>query len=144
MCCIMMFRWINQQPGIQKFWNGCSHYQDIYDWISPSNKWSDSWFILTQQILWGNEYGKSILLSINTSLKHLMMHFEVQFFQGFIFLFYTLLKTLIACRAMHLRFFFKLETLLNNAFNDCLVILHANLYIVDKTYCGYRVLVYSR
>ena len=38
---------------------------------------------------------------------------EVQFFQGFIF--YTLPKTLIACRAMQLRFY-KVKTLLNNAF----------------------------
>ena len=40
--------------------------------------------------------------------------FEVQFYQGFIF-FYTLSKTLIACRTMQLRFL-KVETLLNNAF----------------------------
>ena len=37
--------------------------------------------------------------------------FEVQFFQVFIFFFYTLSKTLIAYRAMQLRFF-KVETLL--------------------------------
>ena len=30
-----------------KVWNLCSHYQDIYDWILPLNKPSDSWFILT-------------------------------------------------------------------------------------------------
>ena len=40
--------------------------------------------------------------------------FEVQYFQGFIF--YTLPKTLIACRAMQLRFL-KVKTFLNNAFN---------------------------
>ena len=46
--------------------------------------------------------------------------FEVQFFffQGFSF--YTLSKTLIACRAMQLRFF-QVETLLNNAFNGLLL-----------------------
>ena len=43
--------------------------------------------------------------------------FEVQIFSGLHF--YTLLKTLIACRAMQLRFF-KVETLLNNAFNQAL------------------------
>ena len=53
-CCMMMFRWTNKQPGIQKFWNLCGHYQDIYDWISPLglsplNKWSGLPFILTQQ-----------------------------------------------------------------------------------------------
>ena len=40
--------------------------------------------------------------------------FEVQFFSGLNF--YTLSKTLIACRDMQLRFF-KVKTLLNNAFN---------------------------
>ena len=45
----MMLRWINKQPGRQKFWNLCSHYQAIYDWIPPLNKWSGLWFILTQQ-----------------------------------------------------------------------------------------------
>ena len=38
LCCMIMFRWTNKQPGIQKFFNLCSHYQDIYDWISPLNK----------------------------------------------------------------------------------------------------------
>ena len=38
--------------------------------------------------------------------------FEVQCLQGVII--YTVSKTLIACRAMQLRFFFKVETLLNN------------------------------
>ena len=34
----MMFNWTNKQPGIQKFWNLCGLFQDIYDWISPLNK----------------------------------------------------------------------------------------------------------
>ena len=46
---MMMFRWTNKQPGIQKFWNLCGHYQDIYHWVSPLNKRSGSPFILTQQ-----------------------------------------------------------------------------------------------
>ena len=61
----------------------------------------------------GNEYGKAGHLSIFTLLKHLMMLFEVQFFSGLHF--YTLPKTLIACRARQLRFS-KVKTLLNNAF----------------------------
>ena len=48
LCCIMMFRRVNRQPGMQKFWNWCSHYGEIYDWISPLNKRSDSPFIQTQ------------------------------------------------------------------------------------------------
>ena len=60
----------------------------------------------------GNECGKSGHLSIFTSLKHLMMLLKCYFFRTS---FYTLSKTLIACRAMQLRFF-KGETLLNNAF----------------------------
>ena len=49
-CIMMMFRWINKKPGIQKaqkFWHLCSHYQDIYDW--QLNKPWDLCFILTQQ-----------------------------------------------------------------------------------------------
>ena len=65
----------------------------------------------------GNEYGESGHLSIFTLLKHLMMLFEVAIFSGLHF--YTLPKSLIACRAMQLRFF-KVKTLLNNAFNHSL------------------------
>ena len=49
-----------------------------------------------------NEYGKSGPLSIFTLLKHLIMLLKYQFFSGRHF--YTLPKTLIACRAMQLRF----------------------------------------
>ena len=34
LCCIMMLTWINKQPRMQKFWDWCSHYQEIYGWIS--------------------------------------------------------------------------------------------------------------
>ena len=54
LCCMVMFRWTNKQPRIQKFWNVCSHYQDIYDWISPLNKRSGLPFILTQQSMGRN------------------------------------------------------------------------------------------
>ena len=64
LCCIMMFRRINKQRGIQFFWNWCSHYQEIYDWISPLNKRSGSPFILTQQSMGENEYVESDHLSI--------------------------------------------------------------------------------
>ena len=54
----------------------CSHYEDIYDWISPFNNLLDWWFLLTQlQSMVDNVYGKSGHLS----------------------------KTLIACRAMKLK-----------------------------------------
>ena len=101
LCYMMMFRWINKQPGIQKLWNWCSHYQDIYDWISPLNKLSDLWFILTQQSMVENEYGKSGNLSFFTYLKHLMMLLKYSF-SGLHF--YTFSKALIAYRAMQLRF----------------------------------------
>ena len=108
-----MFRWINKQPGIQKFLYLCGHYQDIYDWISPLNKLSGLPFIIIQQSMGRNEYDKSGHLSIFTSLK-LNGAFEVQFCQSFIF--YTLSKTLVACRAMQLGVL-KVKTLLNTAFN---------------------------
>ena len=33
LCCIMMFRTVNKQPGNKKCWHLCCYYQDIYDWI---------------------------------------------------------------------------------------------------------------
>ena len=74
LCWIMMFRWTNKQPGIQTFWNLWGNYQDIYDWISLLNKWTASPFILTQQFMGRNEWDKSGLLSIFTSLKHLTLN----------------------------------------------------------------------
>ena len=107
LCYIMMFRRVNKTAGMQKFWNWCSHYQKIYDWISPLNKRSGWPFILTLTEVYGeNEYGESGQLFIFSLLKH-------NFFSGLHF--YTLPKTLIACRAMQLRFL-KVKTLLNNAF----------------------------
>ena len=44
---------------MQKFWNWCIHYQEIYDWISSFNKQSGLRFILTQRSMGENEYGKS-------------------------------------------------------------------------------------
>ena len=44
--------------------------------------------------------------------------FEVQYFQGFIL--NLVLQTMVACRGMQLRFF-KVETLLHNAFNIIIV-----------------------
>ena len=71
-----------------------------------------------------NEYGGSGHLSIFTLLKHLKFDaFEVLFFQGFIFT--PIPKTLIACRAMQFRFF-KVKTLLNNAFNTYMYLIHCS------------------
>ena len=95
---------INSQ-GYKSFDMFCSHYQDIYDGISPLNKRSGSPFILAQQSMGGNEYGKSGHLSIFTVLKHLMMLLKCNFFQGFRF---TLDQR---------HWFLKVKTLLNNAFN---------------------------
>ena len=61
-----------------------------------------------------NEYGKSGHLSIFTISMHLMMLLKYTFFRAS-FLHPT--KDTAACRAMHL-IFFKVETLLNNAFNE--------------------------
>ena len=80
----MMFRLINKQPGIQKFRNLCGHYQDIYDWISPFNKLSGLWFILTQHSMVENQNGKSSHLTFFHFFEALDA-FEVQNFQGFNF-----------------------------------------------------------
>ena len=85
LCCIMMFRWINKQQGMQEFWHLFSQYEEIYDWISSFNIQSVLPFILTQQSMGGNEYGQSGHLSIFTLLKHLIMFLKYKFFEGFIF-----------------------------------------------------------
>ena len=87
LCCIMMFRKVNKQPGMQKFWNWCSHYQEIYDWISPLNKRAGSAFILTLTVVYGGKWvlvnlGHSGKLSIFTLLKHLMMLLKYNFFRA--------------------------------------------------------------
>ena len=101
-CFVFIFRRINKQPGMQKLWKWCSHYQEIYDWLS-FNKQSGLSFILTHQSMGDNEYGQSGHLSIFILLKHfhLMMLLKC-IFSGLNFS--TLSKTLIACRAMQLRF----------------------------------------
>ena len=78
----MVFRGVNKQPEMQKFWKWCSHYQEIYDWISPLNKRSGLPFILTQKSMRENEYGESGHLSIFTLLKHLMMLLEYNYFRA--------------------------------------------------------------
>ena len=72
--------------------------------MSPFSKPSGLWFILTLQSMGSLAYFHFF--------KHLT--FEVQFFQGFIFTPHH--RHMLACRAMQLRFFYKVETLLNNAF----------------------------
>ena len=75
----MMFRRVNKQPGIQKFWNLYGHYQDMYDWISSVNKQSGLPLIYSNTAVYGrNELDKSGHLSIFTSLQHLkdLKHLE--------------------------------------------------------------------
>ena len=67
-----------------KVWNRCSHYQDIYDWISSFNKPLDVWFILTQHSMGEMNMVNPVKMSILTSLKHLMMLLKFKFIQGFI------------------------------------------------------------
>ena len=113
---IMMFRRVNKQPGIQKFWNWCSRYQEIYYWISPLNKRSGSPVtIYSNTVVYGGKWVWWIWsLVYFHSFEALNDAFEVQFFSGLHF--YTLPKTLTAYmyRAMQLRFF-KVKTLLNNS-----------------------------
>ena len=109
-----VFRRINKQPGMQKFWNWCNDYQEIYGWTSSFNKQSGLSFILTQQSMGGNEYGKSGHLSMFTSLKHLMMLLKCKFFRAS---FVHLIKGTDCMSGHAAQIFFKVETLLNNAFN---------------------------
>ena len=82
LCCMMIFRWTIKQPGIEKFWNLCGLYQDIYDWISPLNKRCGRSFILTQGSMGRNDYGISGHLHIFAFLKHLMVLLRCIFFRA--------------------------------------------------------------
>ena len=71
----MMFRWINKQPGMQKFLNWCIHYQEIYDWINGQAQANTA-------VYGKNEYGNSGHLSIFTRLRHLMMFLKYNIFRA--------------------------------------------------------------
>ena len=75
---------INKQPRIQKFWNFSCYYEDIYDWISPFNKPSGSWFILTLQSIgeMSMVFPVTCLFSLFWVLKHLMMLLKYNFFRA--------------------------------------------------------------
>ena len=87
-------------------------------------------FILIQQYMGENEYEKSGHLSIFTILKHLMVLLKYKI-SGLHF--YTLSKTLKACRAMQLRFFLKVETLLKPQDSGRFVKIFLDLQKVDHT-----------
>ena len=84
-CCIIMFIWINKQPGIQKFNNSWLHYQYIYDWTSPFNLPQFlSWFI-TLQFMWGNECVNPVPCLFSLLRSSWWCFWSAIFFQGFIF-----------------------------------------------------------
>ena len=78
----MMFRKVNKQPEKQKFWNWCSHYQEIYIWLNITTE-KTSWQRI-YSLYGGNEYmyGESGHLCIFTLLKHLMMLLKYSFFRA--------------------------------------------------------------
>ena len=83
--CILMLRRVNKQPWIHIYWNLCCYYQDIYDWISPFNKPSGSWFILALYSLWGKlvwHFWSFAYFHFFGALKKL---FELQFLSGALF-----------------------------------------------------------
>ena len=86
LCCIMMFRRVNKQPGnIQKFRNLCCYDQDIYDWISPFNKPSGSWFILILHTVYMGKWKMVFLVTCIFSLFEALYNafeFEVQIFRA--------------------------------------------------------------
>ena len=99
LCCIMMFRRVNKQPGMQSFEIDAvtikKSMTEYHHWIN----------VLAAHLfssLWGKwVHGESGHLSIFTLLKHLMMLLKYNFFSGLHF--YTLSKTLIACSSDFLK-----------------------------------------
>ena len=66
----------------------------------------------------GNEYGESGHLSIFTLLKHLMMLLKYKFFRASFLHLTKDTDSMYIGPIMQLRFFLKVKTLLNNAFNE--------------------------
>ena len=60
-----LFRKVNKQPGMQKLWNWCPPFQEIYDWISPLNKRAGSAYISNTVVYGENEY----MVNLVTCLK---------------------------------------------------------------------------
>ena len=94
----LIYRWINTQPGIKI--KVLTFMQSLSGYLWLNNRFRFTVYSNTA-VYGGNECVISRYLSIFTSLKHLMMLLKC-FFSGLHF--YTLSKTLIACRAMQLRF----------------------------------------
>ena len=69
LCCVIIFRWTNKQPGVRKFWNLSCHYQNIYDWIFTAEAYH--WGLITTQgcisVIYKNSYppSKSGRFSVN-------------------------------------------------------------------------------
>ena len=80
----MMFRSINKQPGIQKFWNWCGHCQDIYNWIHVSLMNNRQTLLYSNTAVYGGKwvhvyiYGKTIFYF--HFFEALKGAFEVQIF----------------------------------------------------------------
>ena len=106
--CIIMFKWMNKHPRMQKFWKLCLYYEDIYE--QRLNRQGDG--LLQHCSQWGkvSMLKPVITFSLFFSTKR---SFWTTIFWGLSF--YTIWDLLIAYRTMYLRFF-KLETLLNNHF----------------------------
>ena len=77
LCCMMMFRWTNKQPGMQKFWNLCCHYQDIYHWIN-----GQAYHLFLHSSIWGKMSEINLVIVMFTSLKHLMVLLRCNFFRA--------------------------------------------------------------
>ena len=45
LCFMMMFRWINEQPGIQQLGNLCCHYQDGWISLSSTTVFEEKWVV---------------------------------------------------------------------------------------------------
>ena len=74
----VLYNDVSLESGIQQFWN-YFHYPDIYDLLSPFNKPSGLWFILTQQSMGEIECGKSGCLLPLFEARNAA--FEVKFFR---------------------------------------------------------------
>ena len=77
-----MFRKVNKQPGMQKFPQLMSHYQEIYDWILPLNKLAGQRIYSNTVVYGGNEYMVIWSLVYFHSFEALKMLLKYNFFEG--------------------------------------------------------------
>ena len=95
LCCMMMFRWPNKQPGIQKFWTLIDPFWCLWLNITTEQTGRLTIIILTQESIWGEISRIIFVICLCLLLWSTLWCFWGAIFSGLHF--FTFSKTLIVC-----------------------------------------------